>query len=424
MTVYTGPGTPRWRPRNEAELRDALASGLVEENHYLEFKSAVEGGQSANRELARDLAQFAIDGGTLILGVAENEGRLEPAPVELAGLPERIEQIALTAIDPPLYLRTEVIPGGGPGLGYVVVHVPASPRAPHMVQHVYMGRGDKTKIRLSDADVTRLHSQLHLRGEAGAQLLDELIARDPVPEATREQAHFFAVASPVRPTLEMALPLVHGSDWQSRFRAMMTAALQVSPLGHQLFVPELRDANQPARRPDGAAFASHGLNPDRTLNPDIGHSHPEDIVEVELSEDGQLRLFAGRFSDGLRDGDQTPVQQIFDVMAVAYTRQLILMALHVGRETGYRGPWLLGAAATGIEGLAAFEHSRWNFRVRPQAYAVGGGDFRNYCVVTTEEMEQASGQLTYRLVGRLLRALGRSDGVHAELMVDSQEPSA
>lgn len=414
------PGLPTpWSPRNEAELVQAVESRLLDETHHLEFKSGIGTTGAANKELARDIAQFAIDGGVLIIGVAEQDGQLRPNPVATAGLPERIEQIALTAIDPPLYVTTEVIPSEHDGLGYIIVRVPASPRAPHMVEYVYFGRGDKTKIRLSDADVTRLHAQLQLREEAGAQLLDQLIARDPIPEEGREQVHFFAVASPVRPTLEMALPLVHGPDWATRFRAMMTAALQVPPLGKQLFSPDLRDANQPARRPDGAAFASHGLNPDRSLNADIRHSHPEDIVELELSEDGQLRLFTGRFSDGLRDGDATPVQQIFDIMAVAYTRQMILMALHVGRETGYRGPWMLGAAATGIEGLSAYEQNRWNFRDRPQAYAVGGGDFRNYRIATTEEMEQASGQLTYRLVGRLLRALGRPDDAHAELMVDS-----
>jgi hypothetical protein len=419
VTVYTGPATPRWSPRSEAELRDALTSGLVEENHYLEFKRAVEGGQPANRELARDLAQFAIDGGTLVVGVAENDGRLEPTPVELAGLPERIEQIALTAIDPPLYLRTEVIPSADAGLGYVVVHVPASPRAPHMVQHVYMGRGDKTKIRLSDADVTRLHSQPQLSDEAGAQLLDELIARDPVPEETREQAHFFAVASPVRPTLEMALHLVHGPDWQSRFRTMVNVGLTVVSVSGVRVSSELELADQPARRPDGAAFASLTLETDRSLRTDLGYTHPEDVVEVELSEDGQLRLYTGRFSDVGTGPDRN--QEVLDSLSAAYTRQLLAMAMHVGRESGYRGPWLVGVAATGIEGLPVHDPRRWNTRVRPQAYAVGGGVFRNHLVATTEEIEQAPGTLTYRLVGRLLRALGRTADAHADLLADNTD---
>lgn len=415
MTLQTGSGMPRWSPRNEGELRDALAAGLVVENHYLEFKALLETGSSANRELARDVAQFATDGGILIIGVSEVDGRLQATPVQLAGLPERIEQIALTAIDPPLYLRTEVIPSVEAGRGYVIVHVPVSPRAPHMVQNVYFGRGDKTKIRLSDAEVTRLHAQLQLREEAGAQLLDELIARDPIPQEGREQAHFFAVASPVRPTLEMALPLVHGPDWMSRFRELVNAGLTVETNSGVRISSELQLADQPARRPDGAAFASLNLETDRTLRSGMRYGHPEDIVEVELSEDGQLRLFTGRFSDAGSDGRQ----QILDSLAVEYTRQLLAMTLHVGLETGYRGLWILGVAATGIEGLAVHDPRRWNTRVRPQAWAVGGGEFRNSLITTTEEIEQAPGRLTYRLVGRLLRALGRPDNAHADLLTDT-----
>lgn len=67
-----------WRPANEDELRDALVAGDLHESHTYEFK----------RELAP--AQFAIDGGTLFIGVAEQQGgppRLNPVPLD--GLQER-----------------------------------------------------------------------------------------------------------------------------------------------------------------------------------------------------------------------------------------------------------------------------------------------------------------------------------------------
>lgn len=37
-----------------------------------------------------------------------------------------------------------------PSHGYLIVHVPPSGSAPHMVEHKYLGRGDKTKQYLSD----------------------------------------------------------------------------------------------------------------------------------------------------------------------------------------------------------------------------------------------------------------------------------
>lgn len=61
----------RWTPITETELLDAVAVGLLEETHYLELKGQLDSGSGGNKELARDLAQFAIDSGTLVIGVAE-----------------------------------------------------------------------------------------------------------------------------------------------------------------------------------------------------------------------------------------------------------------------------------------------------------------------------------------------------------------
>ncbi|MFI5728349.1 helix-turn-helix domain-containing protein [Streptomyces cyaneofuscatus] len=63
---------PRWVPRTEDDLQAAIDGGLFEENHHLDLKKAPDTKRD-NRELARDLASFAIDGGTLIIGVQENK---------------------------------------------------------------------------------------------------------------------------------------------------------------------------------------------------------------------------------------------------------------------------------------------------------------------------------------------------------------
>ena len=51
-----------WLPNDETQLRDALDQGILKERHTLDFKSALPAGKGKNTELARDLAQFAIDG--------------------------------------------------------------------------------------------------------------------------------------------------------------------------------------------------------------------------------------------------------------------------------------------------------------------------------------------------------------------------
>jgi len=39
----------------------------------LDVKQALDTTKADNRELARDLASFAVDGGTLVIGLAEDE---------------------------------------------------------------------------------------------------------------------------------------------------------------------------------------------------------------------------------------------------------------------------------------------------------------------------------------------------------------
>jgi hypothetical protein len=57
-------GEAQWVPRSEADLAEAVSLGLLEETHYLELKREIPAGKGANRELARDLASLAVDGGT------------------------------------------------------------------------------------------------------------------------------------------------------------------------------------------------------------------------------------------------------------------------------------------------------------------------------------------------------------------------
>lgn len=158
-TVYLSNAHARVPLTTEPKLQAALEAGLLEESHYLDLKREISTGKGPNRETARDLASFAIDGGTMIVGVEElGAGKLQLSPQPLSGLPERLEQIAAMIPDPPLAIVSRfIVSQADATLGYVVVHVPASPSAPHMVDGRYLGRGDKTKTYLSDAEVLRLH---------------------------------------------------------------------------------------------------------------------------------------------------------------------------------------------------------------------------------------------------------------------------
>lgn len=124
-----------------AEYRhiEALVSAQVSESFDLDFKAGLYGSaEKGKKDLAADVAALANSaGGLLILGIAEDkQARAAAAP----GVPisddeiRRIHQITASHVAPlPIF---DVLPVGNPaepGHGFLVIAVPASPRAPHAV---------------------------------------------------------------------------------------------------------------------------------------------------------------------------------------------------------------------------------------------------------------------------------------------------
>lgn len=399
--MYLSPTTPRWQPASEQDLQAALDAGLLEETKYLELKRELGSSKAANKELARDLAQFAIDGGLLIVGVDEHKD--DPSspftltPVTLAGLPERVEQIAISLPDPPLPVTCTTIPSAAdPARGYLLVSIPSSGAAPHMVEGVYYGRGDKTRHRLSDSRVLELHQRRADREAIAAGLLDTYIERDPVPSEVRRQAHLFLIAAPLSARPEMLLDVIEGGDWHATLDKIAASARTIRD---DAFAPNLSSVGSFARRHGGVAMTTYGL----TANRQLADANHEDFVELELMEDGTVHLMTTRLSDGLQ-GDDT--QMIFADMIPVFTRQLIELARGVSDHTGYLGPWLLGHAATGIAGLSAYIHQ---FRSAGPSLPRDLNRYSKTVTASVAELSQTPGELTRRLTGQLLRSLGQAD---------------
>ena len=128
----------------------------------------------------------------------------------------------------------------------------------------------------------------------------------------------------------------------------------------------------------------------------------ENLLDVELREDGGIRVVMGRMT-AVWGSDPLPV--ILDGLAVAYARRLVHWATGMGDAIDYRGSWVLGLAATR---LRSFRSAVW----RQGMYAGGGNvtyDADEYREVTTSsyvEMTKEPWAVADRLVGRLLRGLG------------------
>jgi hypothetical protein len=357
--------------------------------------------------LARDLAQFGIDGGVLLIGVAEVQGqenipwRLEP--VVLEGLSERIEQIARSSIDPvlPIHVR-QFTSATDAAKGYLVVDVPASVGAPHMVDGVYYGRGDKTRRRLSDTEVMRLHGARRDADAVIDRLLDEEIERDPYGAAAR-RGHLYLVAQPQLAVPELALPIVQGD-----IRHVLSSAEQrVHPVLRQ-WAPTPASASSTPRRADGVALCSHFLGDGRQPTGDY-LTADDNALDIELREDGGIRVFVGRMT-AERDG----VLLVMDGLAIAYVTRLVEWARSVSVATGHQGRWLLGVAATRLHGASS---AAWmnDLMAAGSSTIYSAKSYRATTTAALPELQEQPGEVVERLIGRLLRGLGTDAVYRAEV---------
>lgn|GEM_PF-2606307 len=141
---------------------ELLVAERVEESDHLEFKQQLpEAGHSD--PIAKAIASFAnSDGGTLIYGIEEDdEGRAAALhPITLAGAPERIELVARQALDGPLTVQTSSVTSpSDAALGFVIVRIPRSPRAPHFHKGTAWGRSSRTVTPLTRHQIGELFAR-------------------------------------------------------------------------------------------------------------------------------------------------------------------------------------------------------------------------------------------------------------------------
>ncbi|MBA2556739.1 MAG: hypothetical protein H0V12_05240 [Chloroflexi bacterium] len=384
-------------PRTAAELATAIEEGVLVEGLGFDAKADLEHGAKGNTSLAIDLAAIAVSGGIIAIGVAEERygevRRLVPRPVKIGTYRERVSQVGLSRVDPPIFTTTiELLPEGDGEKGYLLILVPPSPDAPHMVDGKYRGRSDTTNIVLGDADVRRIQSQRRRDHPDIATDLERAVARDPTPQATRKHAHLFVVGRPVVPTGPAMLQERLGHGWQKWFREDLIPLLSL-----RLYAPDLRNATTLQRRPDGWAATAGYLTPDRQ----VAQGNIEDsLLELEIDEDGALRLFCGRASDSMMSSN---VRWTFEVMLAGLTWGVLRAAAVVAEKTDHFGNWNFGVGLTNARGIAshaANQRARW-----ADPYPYGADEFRATTQATFAELQANRSGVIDRLLGRLNRAL-------------------
>ena len=387
--------------RTEGDLQHLVNEGLLEESHHVELKRELPSGKGSNKEFGRDLASLAVDGGVLYIGIDEGPIGQVPTlhPIELAGLPERIDQVARSVVRPALDLGVTAIPSHeNPRQGYVAVTVPPSGDAPHMVDGTYWGRGAKTKERLSDFQVREvLHGRARAR-EIGASALIRLVDRDPTPPGLRDQGHLFVLARPLFGASDLLLR-TFGGDSASKW--LTDHILRGMPMAQaSKWSPDLGNtAATVSRRARGWAIHSYEMGVSRELRGVRVGSGPVEsgLLDVEFDEDGTVQLFCGRATD-----ERNGARLVLDGLVIGLTRRVVVCASVIAEAAAYRGPWLLGLAVTNLRGALSW-HLVQDFAGSALPYSET--DYLETIEVPYDALVSDVDTLVHRLYGRLDRAL-------------------
>jgi len=151
------------------------------------------------------------------------------------------------------------------------------------------------------------------------------------------------------------------------------------------------------------------------------YTDEEDLLDIELREDGGVRVLMGRMTAtwGSHGSDSAVV--IADGLAVAYALRVVHWAAEIGRRSGYHGSWTFGLLATGLRGYSssAFREGAFGFGNGP-TYDVD--TYRETTTASGVEMKEQPWAVADRLVGRLVRGLGTA-AKYGPAMSEPQEPS-
>lgn len=286
-----------WIPKDEVEIVDFVTNGKLNESPTFDAKRELS---NDSKEVAKDIAAMANDGGVLLYGVGEDQHKRPTLlnPILLKGEPERISNIVRTCIsESPDFQIAAFEDSANPAFGYIAVIVPPSPRAPHMVtvrdDSRYYGRAGTSNIRLTEGEVARLYARRQ-RWEFDIDgYLSMAIERAPLAP-TPEAAYLHIVCRPVSSNEELLESIPRQGSIPELLNNFL-ALVADNSIYPRRFAPDFNYPHNWIRRADGwVAY----LHTDPMSTPD---RHPTNVLDIQLYDNGGAWLFCGRAAD--REGE-------------------------------------------------------------------------------------------------------------------------
>jgi len=345
-----------WIPKSEKEIQKAVDSDALEETSIFDAKMTLP---SKNSEIAKDIAAMSNDGGVIIYGIGEDEnGRLKIlSPVVLEGQPERISSVAQTSIAEPPRFHIQTIPTkDDTAKGFIVVIIPPSERAPHMVivngDHRYYGRNAKGNVLLSEAEVSRLYERRNRLEVDLKELIEKEIKIAPYPPNSRfGYLHMF-----IRPAFEQSsiLDRIHTVTKPTRavFAEVVEDIARNDPLRNQ-YTPRFNEYI------NNWEFTVNGIRGKISYEEENTDTSVGDALVIDVDLNGMGHLFCGRAAE-----QEKEFFLFFPVAVIANSINFMLFMGALFQKINYIGMVDIGLAVTGIKGAFYYTEDRILYHVR------------------------------------------------------------
>lgn len=386
-----------WAPDSEAEIHAAIKAGDLNETSSFDAKEALPTGKKT-RDLAIDVAAMANDGGTLLYGVGEDENKMLKVlkPFVLAGTSERVDQIVRTSIAEPPTIEVRQIPTtSDSSVGYLVVTVPPSARAPHMVvvnkDHRFYGRGATGNARLTEGEVARLYERRQRWEIDRDVMLDEMVQSAPI-ESREEFAYLHLVIRPVTPDEDLFDRARGELSAERFFQGLISEALKREVYAKS-YSPDLSSNNTYERRADGWA-TSRGLGGEWWDFEDPSH-----VIDLEVDLDGRGRLFCGRAAD-THNGRLL----VFEAIVAGLTTRFLALMGSLYASGAYFGQVDVGLAVTNLKDGISYVLSQ---RIGVHANPYNKDVYRRTARFSASMLREQPRDAARKLVLPLARALSR-----------------
>ena len=334
-----------WLPKNEADIINAVHSGSLEESAIFDAKEEL----SKNQEIAKDVAAMANDGGVIIYGIGEDEnGRITRlTPISLDGQAGKIDAIVRSSIAEPPVIHISTIPTGeNTAVGYIVVQIPPSERAPHMVvvkgDHRFYGRTATGNTPLSEGEVARLYARRQQSEVNRENLLETEISNSPL-EPNENFAYLFLYARPVFAKEGFFNPIFID---EIKIPAILNEFVNQVCAGNifqRIFQPDFNPTQRWRHRAEGIWGALDYPSSDK-------FTAAKNTLNLYIDYDGSGHLFCGNVGDRYSPEDFA----MFPEKIAGLTVRFVNYMARLYEKSNYFGVVDVGLAMTGLKGSVVY----------------------------------------------------------------------